>query len=205
MSVAVPINDASTVNVTANVDATLTFDLDVSASQGDSNGPYVVALGTLSAATLTTSNQSSINSIMVDLDTNASGGAVVTVKGLNQGLLSTAANPDKTIALGSNEETIAAGSEEIGLCVESVASTVGTLLIGTQYDSGGSVTNCTTTNGGTPTVGKIVNNVQQILNTNSAAMAAGRAEILVKASITATTPAANDYTETLTFIATGTF
>jgi hypothetical protein len=49
---------------------------------------------------------------------------------------------------------------------------------------------------------------QQILTTGAAAIdgtANNTASILVKASISGTTAAANDYTDVLTFIATGTF
>ncbi len=204
-TIALGITNDDQVTVTATVAPSLTFDLDSGTTQGaDTSGPHSVALGTLSSATLTTSDQSAINSIFADIDTNADGGASITVVGANTGLNS--ASTSTTITLSSAEETIAAGSQEIGLCVESVTQTTGgPLAIGTQYDSGGTTANCTAANGGTPTVGRIETTATQILNTTAAPIAAGRAEVLVKASISGVTPAATDYTNTLTFIATGTF
>ncbi len=202
-TLAVSMTDSSTVVLSASVDATLTFDIDTSTSDGNSNSPYTVALGTLAAGTLTTSNQSSINSIFFDLDTNASGGAQVGVRGLNGGLRSPSTNPPRTFnVLSGGEANFAAGTEGVGLCVESVAATTGTLNKGGTYDSDGQA--CSLTNTGTQRIGQINTTFTQILFT-AAPMAAGRGEVLVKASITATTPAANDYAETLTFIATGTF
>ncbi len=204
-SMAVGITNDDRVSVTATIDPSITFDIDSGTTQGsDNNGPHTVALGTLSTGTLTTSDQSAINSIFIDLSTNASAGATVTVLGANGGLTSAVAS--KTIDISGAESTIAAGTEGFGLCVESVTQTAGgTLAAGTQYDSGASASNCTAANGGTPTVGSVETTATQILNTSSATISGGRAEILVKAAIAGTTPAANDYTETLTFIATGTF
>lgn len=201
-SIAVPMVDDDQVSITATVDPSITFDLDTSIVDGESTTPYSVSLGTLSSGTLTTSNQTTINSIFIDLDTNAAHGASVTVKGANVGLTSVAAS--KTITLPAVETTIAAGDERVGLCVESVSETSGGPLVkGTQYDSGGGA--CSLTNTGTQVVGQIETIPTEIFNTTAAAIAGGRGEVLVKASVSGTTPAANDYANTLTFIATGTF
>lgn len=193
------------VTLSASVDATITFDVDTGTTNtANNNGPHTVALGTLSSSTLTTSDQSAINSIFIDISTNAVAGAVVQVRGLNTGLVSTNANPDKTITLPTNEESIAAGSEEIGLCVESVTQVAGgPLAAGTQYDSTGGA--CSLTNTGTQVVGKILTTATEIFNTTGAAIDAGRGEILVKASISGLTPPAPDYSNTVTLLATGTF
>ncbi len=197
-TIAVPIDDNDRVQLSATVNASITFDLDTATSDTNSGQPYSVDLGTLSSGTLTTSDQSTINSIFMDIDTNAAGGAVVTVEGANTGLASTSAS--HTITLGSTETTIAAGEEKIGLCVESVSAG---LTKGTQYDSTGGA--CSLTNTGTQAVGEIETTATQIINTTSAPVASGRAEVLVKASVSGTTPAATDYSNVLTFIATATF
>lgn len=202
-SYAIPISDSDQVTLSATVDPTITFDLDTETTDQDGDAPYAVDLGTLSSGSVTTSDHSGVESIFIDLDTNATGGAVVTVAGANTGLNS--ASTSTTITLSSAEEAIVAGSAQIGLCVESVAASSGTLAAGTQYDSGGSLANCTVSNGGTPTVGRIETTATEIFNTSGAEIAGGRGEVLVKASITGATPIATDYTNTLTFIATGTF
>ncbi|MDP2656684.1 MAG: hypothetical protein Q8P11_03930 [bacterium] len=193
---------ASSVTSTVIPAPTMSFDIDTATTDTESATPYSVSLGTLSASTLTTSN-SSINSIFLDLTSNAGNGSTITVMGSNGGLYSTTA--DNTITLATSEETVIAGQEKFGMCVASATqvSGTGTFTASSTYDANGA-SNCTILNGGTPTIGKINTTATSILSTDGT-ITTGRAQILLKASITGLTPAASDYTETLTFIATGEF
>lgn len=198
---AVPIVADDSVTYSFEVEPTITFDIDVATSDTNSNAPYAVALGELSAGTLTTSNQSSVASIFLDLSSNATGGVIVTVRGSSGGLYSPSAG--NTITLGSAEESIAAGQAKFGLCVESASASVGTLAAGSQYDSSGGA--CSLSNSGTQVVGRLETAPTQIFATGGNPIGSGRAEILLKGSIAPTTPGGTDYATNITFIATGTY
>jgi hypothetical protein len=71
-SATVYITDDDQVSVTGNIDPTLTFDLDVSVIDADSDDPYAVDLGTLSTSGPSGSDNGTIPSIWIDLSTNAS-------------------------------------------------------------------------------------------------------------------------------------
>ncbi len=201
--------DSDQVTVTADVNPTMTFDLDVSiATGGQSTSTYTVALGTLSTGSVSTSGDGTINMIGVDLDANATGGTVVTVRSaFSDGMRSTS-TPADYIDMGST--TFVAGTEAYGICVHRVAATSGTLQTAnfdndnlSASSSFADSTSCT--NSTHVTTDALTSAPQTILNTSSAPISGGRAEIFVKAAISATTPAHDDYTDTLTFVATGTF
>ncbi len=196
-SFAVPITDSDQVTVTAAVNASITFDIDTATTDTNSNAPYSVALGTLTTGAVSGSNESSINSIWLDLDTNASGGAVVTVSSTNSSLKSTSTPAD---TIPSANGTMAAGTANYGLCIKSITQTTGTLAKVAPFNGA----TCTSTPAGN-VVGGLTGSAQDILNTSNVAIAAGRAEIMVDAAINGTTNAHSDYTDTLKFIATGTF
>jgi len=187
---AVAIIDSDQVTINADVDPTLTFDIDVSLTDSETGEPYEVNLGTLTKSAVKTSNNTTIKSIWVDLETNADGGAVVTIVGAYGGLQSNAI----AHTIGGVDTTLVPGAEGTGVCLSYVAGLTGVA----PYQSG----NC----GGTKhTVGKVNTTATDILNTGGNPTAGGRAEIMVKASISAVTPAASDYTDTFTFNATATF
>ena len=173
--------------------ATITFDLDTATTDSETSTPYSVSLGALSTSSVARSN-GSINSIWADLDTSASGGAVVTV--LSNSLKS-ASVPGDTIPSASN--TMSAGTANYGLCVASTSATSGTLNKVSPYNGAPCV------DGAVNTVGFVDGTSRPILNTAGATVTAGRAQIRVNAAISPTTPAHNDYSDNLTFIATGTF
>ncbi len=175
---------------------TITFDLDVATTNINTNAPYSVPLGTLTTAQATNSDNSTIKSIWVDLDTNAAGGAVVTVVSANGSLQSTSV-PTSTIP--SSTGTMAPGVARYGLCVGSVTQTSGGTLTKASPFNG-----VTCTAGSTNNVGIITTSPQNIL-TVSSGIVGGRSEIRVNAENSNVTPSHNDYTDTLTFIATGTF
>ncbi len=201
-SFAIAITEDDQVTATAAVSPSITFDLDSGTTQNSNNdGPHTVGLGTLAVGTLTTSDQSAINSIFIDLSTNASAGATVSVVSGNATGALTSASTGATIDGAGTEQTIAAGTEGFGICLESVTQTAGaTLTKGTSYDAAA----CSAANTGTQTVTSPTTTPSTLLTT-SGPIDTGRAEVLFKAAISPSTPAANDYTGILTFIATGTF
>ncbi|MEA3249302.1 MAG: hypothetical protein U9Q03_03015 [Patescibacteria group bacterium] len=201
--------DSDQVTVTADVNPTMTFDLDTSiATGGDSSSAYTVALGTLSTGSVSTSGDGTIHMVGIDLDANASGGMVVTVLSASaNGMESTSTPADY---LDHSAGTLAAGTEGYGICVHRVATTTGT-LVAAAFDNdsltatAGFDDSALCTSGAHQLGTALTTSAQNILNTSSGAISGGRAEILVKAAISSTTPAHDDYQDTLTFIATGTF
>lgn len=171
----------------------ITFDIDTATTDTESATPYTVPLGTLTTGAVTRSN-GSVNSVWVDLDTNAAGGAVVTVL---SDTFKSASVPGDTI--DSATGTMSAGTENYGLCVASTSATSGTLAEVSPYDG------ATCVDGAANTVGIVDGTSRNILNTAGGAVTGGRAQIRVNAAISPVTPAHNDYQNGLTFIATGTF
>jgi hypothetical protein len=198
-SLAVAIADSEQVSVTATVEPGLTFDLDTATTNTESAAPYSVALGTLTTGAVGTSDGATINSIWVDLGTNADGGAVVTVLDVGSGGAAGLYSTLKTKNIASGTATLVANTEGYGVCVKSATATVGTLQAVSPYDTGAGCDYAV------HQVGALSLTAASILNSSAAALSGGRAEILVKAAINATTPAATDYADAYTFIATGTF
>ena len=154
-----------------------------------------VSLGTLTTGVVSTSDGAGINSIFLTAASNATNGIVVTVKGTNTGLQGTSGG---TIPTSSGALT--AGSAGYGLCVFSTTqggSSPALFVKGATYDGA-----CTKVN--SHVVGSVTTTAQTMVS-SSGALLGGSAEVLVKAAISATTPAGNDYQDVVTFIATGTF
>lgn len=197
---AIAITDSNEVTISANVDPVITFDIDTLVADSESGAPYTVALGVLT--TTPVSSGSTIFSIWLDLDTNASSGAVVTVKSTNgpDGLVSASVPADKIPSADANQDPNVAN---YGICVISATESgtePGTFAAEATYQSGTCVAD-----GDNNDVGGLLTASTAVLNTAGAPMAEGRARISVNAAISGVTPAHNDYTDTLTFIATGTF
>jgi hypothetical protein len=96
---------------------------------------------------------------------------------------------------------MAAGTANYGLCVAASTETVGGPFVERSPFNG-----ATCVDGAVNTIGTVAAaSAQAILNTTSLPISGARAQIRVNAAISAITPAHNDYTDTLTFIATGTF
>ena len=94
---------------------------------------------------------------------------------------------------------MAPGVANYGLCVGSVTqSSGGTLTKASPFNG------ATCTSGHVNTVGVVTTSPQNIL-TVSSGIVGGRSEIRVNAENSVTTPAHPDYSDTLTFIVTGTF
>lgn len=186
------------------VAGTITFDIDTTSADTcgvtESGTPYSVPLGTITTSDTRVSGATDgINSICVDLDTDATGGAVVTVANANgaNGLVSASVPADD---IDSADSAVADGTEMYGLCVVTFSQTSGALDDEGEYNADtcavNSETNDTSSLSTTP---------ESIFDTNGGSVVGGRGQVSVNASISSTTPAHNDYSDTITFIATGTF
>lgn len=196
-SVGIAIADSDQVSVTASVDPSLTFDIDTSVADAETSAPYTVALGTITTTnTKTSGTTDAVNMIILEADTNAAGGVVVTVQNANgtNGLVSTSVPADN---INSATATQANGTENYGLCVYT-AGLSGFTRAG-SYGSGTCVTNSDTNE-----VKALSTTTANIVST-TAPVAAAHAEVAVSAAISGTTVAHSDYADTLTFIATATF
>ncbi len=198
-TITVDIIDDDQVSVTATVNQTITFDIDTAVANGESSTPYTVALGTITTSDVRVSGTTdSINAIWLEGDTNASGGMAVTVANANgaNGLVSTAVPADK---IPSATTTMAAGTANYGLCI-ATASLVG------WTRATGYVSDTCATNSATNGTRALSTTATAFLNSGGAPLAStSLAEVIVNAENSAITPAHADYTDTLTFVATGTF
>lgn len=164
----------------------ISFDIDVSASDTETASPYVMALGNLSSGSVVTSSEK----VWVDLSTNAPNGGFVYVFGSNGGLYSTKNNYTISAVTGN----LTALSEGFGIQYNSVAeSSGGPMAVSSPYD------------GTSEVVGTVSTNPQEIFTTSSAPIVGGRASFVTKAKITALTPASGDYSDTLTVISAASF
>jgi hypothetical protein len=193
------ITDDDAVNVTGNIDPTLTFDIDVSLADGDSIQPYIVDLGGLSSAAPRGSDGSSVSSVWLDLETNATGGATVTVRSANAALKSVSSPSD---AIVSATETLAANDEGYGLCVAGVSGTFRSEMPATTFTAQAPYASTCIVGG--YSIGRLQTGDQSLLIATGP-LAAGRAQLRIAASVTNGTAAHPDYTDLLTFIATATY
>ena len=173
----------STASTTA---PSLSFDIDVSASDSETSAPYTVAFGTLATGSVTTAT----DKVWLDLASNAEGGGFVYVYGAGTGLTSIAAGH----TIPSVTANLAVTSEGYGMRVDYVTQSAGGPLVAVSpYD------------GSAENVGVIDTTSRTVLSSSSAPITAGRGSFLLKASTDTMTPAASDYTETLTVVASATF
>lgn len=169
----------------ATVNPQLTFDIDVSASDTDTDPPFVTNFGDLIAGTVTSSPQK----IWVDFETNGESGGRVYVVASNAGLLSSRASYTISAVTG-NLTSLSEGFGAQGSTATESAG--GPFDIATAYDlSSNNVATADTT-------------IREIFSTTSP-VTGGRGSFLLKAKSSAVTPAATDYTETLTVIASASF
>lgn len=160
---------------------TLDFDIDVNASDTETATPYAVNFGELTIASVNTAS----DKIWIDLTTNAENGGFVYIYGANAGLSS--ANTGYTISSSSTD--LSSTGEGFGI----------------REDSASSLAFLSPYNVAADNVGVVDTTIREIVNSSFAPVSSGRASILVKAKPSSTTPAANDYTDTLTLISSATF
>lgn len=159
----------------------LSFDIDVAATDIDTNPPFSINMGNLNAGTVIDSPQR----VWVDLDSNGESGAKVYTYSANSGLKSTKA----TYTISSATADLGSALEGFGAQGQSVGQT-----------SGGPLTITSPYNGSTQNVGLIDTVIREIF-TSAGPITAGRGSFLLKAKARASTPAASDYAETVTVIA----
>lgn len=176
----------SSTSTASTTNPSLSYDIDISSSDSETGPPYTVAFGQLSAGSVTTAT----NKIWVDLDTNSESGAFVYIYSSGTGL--TSANASYTIT--SSTANLASAGEGYGIRVESVTqSSGGPLAAVSPYD------------GASDNVGIISSTSRNILTSSGSRISSGRSAILVKAKASGLTPAASDYSDTITLIASATF
>lgn len=162
--------------------STLSFDIDISSSDSETSAPYNVSLGSLTPGSIVAAT----DRIWVDLDTNAENGGFIYIFGTYGGLRS--ANVSYTIT--SQSTNLSSASEGYG--VRSFSAT--NLIPQSPYNAvGGQV------------VGVVDSVIRPVYTSNNAPVSSGRGSLRVLAKSSNTTPAANDYVDTLTVIATGSF
>lgn len=175
----------SVTSYASTVSPTLSYDLDVSSSDSESASPYIVAFGTLSVGSVTTTT----DKVWVDFDTNAESGGFIYTYANNSGLVS--ANAGYTIT--SSTINLGGTNEGYGIRVDSATQT-----------SGGPLTAVSPYNGVAENIG-VIDTTSRTIFTSTGPIIDGRGSVLVKAKADAQTPAATDYTSIITMIASATF
>jgi hypothetical protein len=209
------VTNADYINVAATVDPFMTFD--VGASSG-CDGAFVssdwdISLSRMNTGRLTAGSGDGEGTqlICTRLSTNGTSGAVVTVRNANgaAGLVS-ASRPADSIASAS--AGITAGTPNYGLCYSTVSGDSGheTGLTPAGVAPSGSlgaftVPSCTASVvSGAEAVGGLSSSPSEVWRVSTVTSNAFAA-VRVKAAISATQPAHNDYSDSLTFVATSIF
>ena len=143
-----------------------------------------LAMGLLLAGTVVNSP----SDIGLTFATNANSGGDVYISGLNGGLKSTAVTSTITSATGD----LSALSRGFGARVSATGASSGTISSVSPY------------NGASNNVGIVNTTIRKILSA-TAPVTGGTSSITIKAKSASNDPAANDYTETLTLLASGSF
>jgi len=200
----VPIMDDDQVTVSAVVGSFILFDLDIEnkephtigSDHADSDDPYAIDLQELTFSSITDEDTTSVSEIYVDITSNADGGTVIQVLSANGATgLSSASSGDN---IPSATATLATDSLNGGYGLaadEQATATTGTLTEISPFNVFG-------VTGG---VGGLTTSFQTIFNTGGAPIRAGDGVVAVRSVAGTSTSAADDYTDTLTFRATGTF
>ena len=176
------------VGTAATINSTLTFDIDISSVDEETNPPFAVSLGSLTASTVTTAS----NKVWVDVSTNGTSGALVYVYGSNNGLLSTSTS--NTIVSTTADLSSGAITEGYGAKYNTVAES-----------SGGPMQPVSPYNGASDSVGVLDTTKRLIFDSSNLPVTSGRASFVIKAKASAVTEAATDYTDTITIIAAATY
>ena len=166
--------------------STLSFDIDVSASDTETPAPYSIVMGELGIGSITTASQK----IWIDIDTNAAAGGYVYLYDQYAGLRSSHSN----YTISSATADLSGVNEGFGLQSASTAQSAGGPLVAlSPY------------NGVSENVGVVNPTVNEVFHTSSSPITAGRASLIVKAKVSNFTPSSTDYSDTLTFIASSIF
>ncbi len=176
----------SVASTAATTTPSLSFDIDISSTDSETSPPYLLTFNNLSLSSVTTLP----SKIWIDLQTNAEQGAFVYAKSGTTGLVSTQAS--HTISSISGD--LSSSSEGYGIQSNTTSQNTGGPLIAINpYNASGD------------TVGQIDTTNRNIYSSSDQPISNGRASLLVKAKASLQTPAANDYTSTITLTASGSF
>lgn len=207
-SFALAIVNDDQVSVTATVDPSITFNVGAEASPAATcSGSFAgnggtVALGTLTTTAVTSSDVSGVNHICTRVSTNASNGVTVTVASANAALKSTSVATD---TIPSATAAMAAGTANYGLCASgSVTGFDVTTPAGNAPVSQAPFNGSCAADTAAGSVGQLTTSPQNVWTT-AGVVANGFYNLVLKAAISGTTAAHNDYTDLLTFVATATF
>jgi hypothetical protein len=169
----------------ATVSPTLTFDIDVSATDTKTNPPFSINFGDLSPNAIVDSPEK----IWIDFSTNGESGGKVYVIGKNGGLLS----DTRSYLINSVSGDLSALTEGFGAQALSATQTSGgPLVIAPAYSQTGNNV-------------AITDSAVREIFTTSAPIVGGRGSFLLKAKASSVTPSASDYAEIFTVIASGSF
>lgn len=175
----------SAVASAATVNPSLTFDLDVSPTDTETNPPYDLAFNEL----LPGSVVNSPSRIWVDFDTNGDNGGNVYIYGKNGGLTSAAV----AHTISSLTADLSAINQGFGTqSVSAVQASGGPLTVANPYD------------GTSDSVGITDINIRKIYTTTNP-VTSGRSSLHLKAKVTPLTPSSDDYAEILTVLAAPSF
>ena len=205
---AITIVNDDQVTISASVDSTITFNVGSQTAGGaNCSGAFSddggsLALGTLAAGAITSSDVSGVKHICSRLSTNAASGATVTVKSLN-GSLKSASNGSHTIP--SATAAMAVGTANYGLCASDTRKGKDTTVpVGATPAAASPFIASCAENTAAGSVGALTTSPQAVWAA-SGPVSNAYYNMIIKAEISGTTPAHNDYADTLTFVATGTF
>lgn len=169
----------------ATVEPSLTFDIDVSATDTQTNPPYSLAFSNLMPGTVV----SSPSKIWTSFSTNGDFGGNEYIFGQNGGLKSAAVS--YTISSMSGD----LGAANQGFGAQSTSAT---------QASGGPMTVSSPYDGTSNTVGITDATIRKIYSAG-APVSSGRTSLQLMAKVTTLTPAATDYSEVLTILAAASF
>jgi hypothetical protein len=169
------------------INPTFSFNLQTTSQ---SNPPFSVAIGTMNpGGSIATSS----DTVTTTVSTNGTNGALIYIYGANAGLKSTNAN-NYTIGTVPAKTDLGALTEGYGAQGSSVGQTSGgPMKLDSPYD------------GTSNTVGIVDTGKRQFADSSSSPVTSGTASFLLKARAKNSTPAAGDYTDTITVLATGSF
>lgn len=172
----------------ATSNPTLSFDIDVAPSDQSTNPPYSVAIGNLTPGSVATAT----DKVWVSISTNATNGGLIYILGTNTGLLSNTVS--HTISAVSSDLSNVGVTEGYGAQNNSVTQT-----------SGGPMEAVSPYDGAGDNVGILDTAKRTIYDSSGAPVTSGRVSFRLKAKASNTTPAANDYSDVITVLATGSF
>lgn len=173
--------------IASTSNSTLSFHIDVAPTDQSTSPPYTVAIGQLNPGSVTTAT----DKVWVSLDTNANTGGVIYVQGTNTGLQSpTVSHTINTVPAKTDLTEL---QEGYGAQYNTYTATAGTMEVRSPYDGTGT------------TVGILDTAKRTMFDSTGAPVTGGRVSFTLKAKASNTTPAAPDYADTITVLATGSF